>query len=106
MFTLIFGKPKQEANTLTTLDKLNEVNWILMFQLGEGSSENAYREGYWDWEEIQKLNRRNTNRKKKSPRGVELIGFYIVWVLDHYYQEKLLAAPFFIIYFKVNCFSS
>ena len=25
MFTRIFGKPKQETNALTTLDKLNEV---------------------------------------------------------------------------------
>ena len=27
MFTRLFGKPKQEANALTTLDKLNEV-WL------------------------------------------------------------------------------
>jgi len=33
MFTRIFGKPKQEANTLTTLDKLNEVSWIWISQL-------------------------------------------------------------------------
>jgi len=35
MFTRIFGKPKQEANTLTTLDKLNEVNWIWISQIGD-----------------------------------------------------------------------
>lgn len=28
MFNRIFGKPKQEANALTTLDKLNEVSRI------------------------------------------------------------------------------
>jgi predicted house-cleaning NTP pyrophosphatase (Maf/HAM1 superfamily) len=28
MFTRIFGKPKEQANALATLDKLNEVTFV------------------------------------------------------------------------------
>jgi predicted house-cleaning NTP pyrophosphatase (Maf/HAM1 superfamily) len=30
MFTRIFGKPKEQANALATLDKLNEVAFIFL----------------------------------------------------------------------------
>lgn len=29
MFSRVFGKPKQEANAVTTLDKLNEVIFFI-----------------------------------------------------------------------------